>query len=293
MACRVPAEQAGRLVRCPGCHRPFVAAPPSGPVKPPEGLSITTSTSAGLVRERNEDSALALGWSWLLNGERRETALVMVADGMGGHNAGGRAAGIALGAVASAMAPRLAGLVAGELCPADDAAEALDLALWDASRAILRAAEEEPACQGMGATAVVGWITDRSLALCHVGDCRAYLLRGGELTRLTEDQTLARRMVEMGALTPEEALGHPAASQVAQALGRQADLEPSRQARGLAPGDVLLLCCDGLHGQVTEEAIRQALAHEDAASRLVRMADDAGGADNCTVAVVRVGGTPR
>jgi protein phosphatase len=222
-----------------------------------------------------------------MRGERRETALVMVADGMGGHNAGDRAACIALGAVAAAMAPRLAGLVAGDPWIDELSSEAVDLALWDANRAILRAAEEDPACEGMGATAVAAWISGRSVALCHVGDCRAYLLHAGELVRLTEDQTLARRMVDLGTLRATEAERHPAASQVSQALGRQPDLEPSRLVRVLEPGDVLLLCCDGLHGQVGDDAIKQALLGDDAAARLTRLADEAGGIDNCTAAVVR------
>ncbi len=288
MACRVPPEFAGRLVRCPGCQKPFIAGPPPEPPTPPAVvLRITTATTTGKVRERNEDAVIVQHWVWHARGERRETALVMVADGMGGHNAGDRAAALATGAVAGAMAPRLAGLVTGDSWIDELASEAVDLALWDANRAILRAAEEDASCEGMGATAVAAWLSGGNLALCHVGDCRAYLLHGGELVRLTEDQTLARRMVEMGALKASEADRHPAASQVSQALGRQADLEPSRLTRVLEPGDVLLLCCDGLHGQVDDEAIRQALPADDAAQRLVRLADEAGGADNCTVAVVR------
>jgi protein phosphatase len=291
MACRVPAELEGRFVRCPGCQKPFIAAPPppaptpSPPAMP--ALRVTTATSVGKARERNEDASLVMHFKWHACGEGRETALVMVADGMGGHQAGDRAAALALGAVAGAMSSRLAGLVTGEEWDDEASVEGVDLALWEASRAVLRAAEEG-ACEGMGATAVAAWIYRDRVALCHVGDCRAYFLHQGELTRLTEDQTLARRMVEMGTLRAEEAEGHPAASQVSQALGRQPDLEPSRPVRELEAGDVLLLCCDGLHGQVSDEAIREALAEEDAAERLVRLADEAGGADNCTAVVVRV-----
>ena len=136
---------------------------------------------------------------------------------------------------------------------------------------------------------MAAWAFAGRLAGCHVGDCRAYLLQGDELKRLTQDQTLAQRMVNMGTLRPQEAENHPAAGQVWQALGRQADLEPSRLVRDFATGDVLLLCCDGLHGQVSDEVIKQTLREDDAAERLVRLAHAAGGKDNCTVALMRVG----
>lgn len=287
LPCRVTPELVGRAVRCPGCQKPFIASMPTPPPPPSIPLRISTATSKGKTRARNEDASLVMHLAWHASGERRESALVMVADGMGGHNAGDRAAGIALGAVAAVMSARLAGLVAGEPWDDSTSTEAVDLALWEANRAVQRAASEDESCEGMGATAVAAWVFGRRLALCHVGDCRGYLLRGGELLRLTEDQTLARRMVEMGTLRPEEAEGHPSASLVSQALGRQPDLEPSRLMHELEASDVLLLCCDGLHGQLTDKAIMQALAEEHAADRLVQLADEAGGADNCTVMVVR------
>jgi PPM family protein phosphatase len=280
-ACRVPPELAGALVRCPGCQKPFTTAPPE------LSLRIATATSVGKARQRNEDAALVLQAAWSARGERHEAALVVVADGMGGHNAGDRASAVAIGAVAAALAPRLAAFASGEPW-SDDLAEAVDLALWEANRAILRVADEEEGCHGMGATAVAVLLLDGKAALCHVGDCRAYLLSGGTLSLLTEDQTLARRMLAMGTITEAELERHEAGGQVAQALGRQYDLEPSRRLLSLAAGDVLLLCCDGLHGQVSDEAIKPVLAGDDAAARLVRMADDAGGQDNCTVAIVRV-----
>src|SRR5437879_704650 len=102
MACRVPAELEGRAVRCPGCQKPFIATPPPPPPPPPiPVLRIASATSVGKARERNEDASLVMHLRWHACGEGRETALVMVADGMGGHQAGDRAAAIALGAVAA------------------------------------------------------------------------------------------------------------------------------------------------------------------------------------------------
>ncbi|MGL4555011.1 MAG: PP2C family protein-serine/threonine phosphatase, partial [Gemmataceae bacterium] len=221
--------------------------------------------------------------------------LALVADGMGGHADGDRAAALAVGAVARALLPRLADVVAGAETPsADVLAEWLDHALWDANRAILRAGGAGSA--GMGATAVAALAFDAQAAVCHVGDCRTYRLRGGALERLTADQTLLRRMIELGQITPAEAAGHRAAHQVSQALGRAYGLEPERRALTVEPGDVLLLACDGVHGQLGDDAIRAALAGPDAAALLVRQADDAGGKDNSTAVVLRRGepaGRPR
>jgi protein phosphatase len=288
----VPAEHLGKVVRCPGCRQTFTVRPP---LPRAGGLQVGSATGTGRVRPRNEDSLLVQQLGWATQAGRHELGLAAVADGMGGHQAGDRASALAVGCVARALAPRLAGLVAGEeaLPGADGVLEMLDFALWEAHRAIARVAAEEPDCAGMGATAVVALVLDGQAAVCHVGDCRAYHSRGGTMRQLTRDQTLVQRLVDLGQLSDAEAARYPSAGQVTQALGRQYDLEPSRQAVEFAPGDVLLLACDGLHGQVGEVQIAEALRHEESprrlAERLVEQADAAGGGDNCTVVVVRGG----
>jgi protein phosphatase len=198
--------------------------------------------------------------------------------------------------ITRALAPRLAGLAAGEeaLPTAEGLVEALDFALWEAHRAVARAAAAESGCEGMGATAVAALVLDGVAAVCHVGDCRAYHFRSGTLRQLTRDQTLAGRLVELGQLGEEEARRHPSASQVTQALGGQHDLEPSRQALELAAGDVLLLACDGLHTQVDDRELAALVGRgggpDELAARLVARADEAGGSDNCTVVALRLEG---
>lgn len=212
---------------------------------------------------------------------------------MGGHHSGERASALAVASLAAALAPRILALLGGNEPPADAPAllEALDLALWEANRNISRAASTDSGCAGMGATAVVALVLDGRTAICHVGDCRAYHRHAGQLRCLTRDQTLARRMVELGQLTEAEASRHPSASQVAQALGRQFDLEPSRQTLDLAAGDWLVLACDGLHAHVDERALAEMLAAADEPQRLADTLIDAanagGGSDNCTVIVAR------
>jgi serine/threonine protein phosphatase PrpC len=283
MQLRVPGDLRGRPVRCPGCKAVFAARPE------PIRLHVSRATSPGRVRDRNEDGLLVAQLAWAAGGADHEIALMAVLDGMGGHAAGDRAAAVAAHGLASALLPRLAGLVAGVEPLPDDAGflEMLDLALWEANRAVHRVAAEDQALTGMGATAVAALVCDGTAAICHVGDCRAYLWRGGTVRVLTRDQTLAARMVELGTLTERQAKGHPAASQVTQALGRQYDIEPSRQTLALAADDMLVLACDGLHAHLDEAAVAAVLGRHTTASALVEAANAAGGSDNCTVVVGR------
>ena len=210
MQLKIPVDCRGRSVRCPGCKAVFDA--PAAPLR----LRVSHATSPGRVRERNEDGLLVAQLAWAAGGADHEITLMAVLDGMGGHAAGDRAAALAAHGLAAALLPRLAGMVAG-IEPLPDAAgllEMLDIALWEANRAVHRAASEEPTFAGMGATGVAALVCDGTTAICHVGDCRAYLWRGGAARPLTQDQTLARRMVELGTLTERQARTHPSASQV-------------------------------------------------------------------------------
>jgi protein phosphatase len=262
----------------------FVASPE------PIRLHVSRATSPGRIRDRNEDGLVVAQLAWAAGGADHEIALMAVLDGMGGHAAGDRAAAVAAHGLATALLPRLAGLVAGIEPLPDEAGflEMLDLALWEANRSVHRVASENPSLAGMGATAVAALVCDGTATICHVGDCRAYLFRAGSVRALTQDQTLARRMVELGTLTERQARTHPSAGQVTQALGRQYDIEPSRLTLALAAGDALVLACDGLHAHLDESAVAAVLGRHAAAAALVEAANAAGGSDNCTVVVGRV-----
>ena len=286
MQLKVSPEAIGRAARCGGCKSVFTVRPE------PIRLRVSSATSPGKVRDRNEDSLFVSQLAWAAGGTEREITLIAVFDGMGGHAAGDRAAAIAANGLAVALLPRLAALVAGVEEPPDDAGflEMLDLALWEANRAVHRIASADPALTGMGATGVVALVWDGNVAVCHIGDCRAYLGRGGAVHALTQDQTLARRMVELGTLTESQARTHPSLSQVTQALGRQYDIEPSRQMLRIERGDALVLVCDGVHAHLDEVALAGILAKhsEGEASAVVEAANVAGGSDNCTAIVARV-----
>jgi protein phosphatase len=144
----------------------------------------------------------------------------------------------------------------------------------------------------MGATAAVLVIWNGRVVVGHVGDCRVYHYQAGQLKQVTRDQTVVNRMLELGQLTPAEAVGHPASHEVLQAIGPRTRLEPGRYKLKIGPGDWLLVSCDGLHGQVDDRTIQATVTRASVsanllANRLVELADQSGGADNCTVVAVR------
>ena len=235
-------------------------------------LHAVSTTHPGLVRDKNEDAAYA--------GSR----LVVLADGMGGPPAGEVASEIAV-AVVSELADRPAfdDPVAGMA--------ALDEAVAEANRRIQGTVDADSSVAGMGTTLTAALLCGDKLAMIHVGDSRAYLLRGGELTRLTRDDTYVQALVDRGALTPEEAWAHPHRALVTQALqGRE--VMPARAVLDPEPGDRLLLCSDGLSDLVDDATIGRALAeHAEAgvaAEELIALALTAGGTDNITTIVADV-----
>jgi protein phosphatase len=284
-------------VRCALCERQFIARPPAPAATaqapaPPLRLDVGAATSSGRVRERNEDSYLLQHLAWCNRGQRRESALLVVADGMGAHEAGDRASGLVVGAVGGALAGLLGAAVAGP--PPEPAAllDALHTALQEANRTVARLGEAEPGCKGMGATAAAAVVWDNVALLAHVGDCRVYHQRGGQLTQVTRDHTLVARMVELGKITAREALHHPSRNEVTQAVGQQTRLDPGRYQVPLAVGDWLLLACDGLHTHLDHAALQLELSKAPAAAgqfarQLVDLVNQRGGSDNCTVLAVR------
>jgi serine/threonine protein phosphatase PrpC len=282
----------------------------------PDRFSTGGATSRGLVRPRNEDCFLVQHFTWSSGDDCHDVALLIVADGMGGHQAGDKASSLAVRTMASTLAPALAGMLHGpnREAGATVLGRHLDQALQEAHSAVLRRGESDPTCKGMGATVVVAIVWDDLALIRHVGDCRAYHLHGGHLLQITRDQTLVNRMVDLGKLTPEEAATHPDRNQVLQALGQTpirgraptqptgkvADvdfaesfrkLEPSEHRLRFQPGDRLVLTCDGLGAHVAPEALEEAVAEwrgsaESLARHLVDLANAGGGTDNCTVVVV-------
>jgi PPM family protein phosphatase len=225
-------------------------------------------TDVGRIRDGNEDGFLD---------EARRLNLVAVADGMGGHRGGEVASATALAALRQAMA-------SGQ--PLRDAIEG-------ANDAVLEKSGSDHQLQGMGTTLTAGTLgTDGSMLIGHVGDSRAYLLRDGELSQITNDHSLVAEMVRTGQLTPEQAESHPQRSTITRALGIDPAVDVDVYPVDLRPGDRILLCSDGLTTMVRPGEIEEILDEEPdaerAAQRLVDAANAAGGEDNITAVVVEV-----
>jgi protein phosphatase len=257
-------------------------------------LDIGGATSAGRVRDRNEDSYLIQQLSWSNLDQRQEIALVVVADGMGGHNAGERASGLIIQQLGANLAGLLGGALSGQIREVSPASlcGSLLTAIKGANKAVYQKGQSEPGCRGMGATLAVVLIWNGMVVIGHVGDTRVYCLRSGRLSQLTKDQTLVSRMVEKGLLTAEEAARHPSRNEISQAVGRQPEVEPAFYQIQLMLGDWLVVACDGLHAHVDhpalEKHLREAVPSADwLAHRLVEVANQGGGSDNTTVVAIR------
>jgi protein phosphatase len=303
--CQVAEKHLGAPVRCYQCGQAFTVQPTALTGKPPSTepipqtagtlrLDVAGVTSVGRERSRNEDSFLVQHLTWSDLNQNHQLALVIVADGMGGHAGGDQAARLALRTIGATLAPLLTAALGTEHREVTRAglANSIDGAIKEANRAVQQAAAADRRYKGMGATAAVVVVWNGRVVIGHVGDCRVYHQHAGRLNQLTRDQTLVNRMVELGQLRPEEAVGHPAGSQVLQAVGTRTAIEPARYKLKLVPGDWLLVACDGLHGQVDDRTIWATVSKAPPsaallAGRLVDLADQSGGVDNCTVVAVR------
>jgi serine/threonine protein phosphatase PrpC len=281
----------------PGAAALFAADPvPRLAVAPPVAayrLDIGSATSPGRVRTRNEDSFLVHQMSWSNLERRRDLAAIVVADGLGGHEAGDQASGMVIRTIGASLAALLPGALSGQVPgPGPALAATITQAIRDANKAVHQRGKSETGCKGMASTAAVVLVWDGQVRIGHVGDCRVYHLRGDRLAQVTRDQTLVERMVELGQLSPKEALTHPARNEVTQAIGNYADIAPASYEMKLEPGDWLIVACDGLHAHVDskmlQETIRKASGPAWAlAQTLVDMANQGGGSDNCTVVALR------
>jgi PPM family protein phosphatase len=228
-------------------------------------LHYAARSNVGLVRQENQDSGYA------------GPHLLVVADGMGGHAAGDVASSIAIGEMVS---------LDGESHGADDALDLLAEALRTANSELREAMRRQPELQGMGTTVTAVLRTGNKIAVAHIGDSRAYLLRDGTLTQITHDHSFVQSLIDEGRITEEEADGHPQRSLVTRVLTGQPNDEPDLAMREAHIGDRYLLCSDGLSGFVARDTIQdvleQALPPGGTADRLVELAMRAGAPDNVT-----------
>jgi PPM family protein phosphatase len=225
-------------------------------------------TDTGRQRRANEDSLLA------------RAPLFVVADGMGGAQAGEVASHLAVESFQ------------GGLHDASEPESALAALARDANTRIHELSHSHAEQAGMGTTLTAVYVGERDISIAHVGDSRAYRFRDGELLRLTDDHSLVDEMLRQGRLTPEEAIEHPQRSVITRALGPEGAVEVDTRSYSARDGDVYLLCSDGLTTMVSEDRLAELLrAHEtlrDRGEALIAAANEAGGRDNITVVLLRL-----
>jgi serine/threonine protein phosphatase PrpC len=231
----------------------------------------------GRVRQTNEDAGVIqpLQEGWIA---------AIVADGMGGHNAGDIASRMAVEKILSHLQ--------GLSFPLDtvEIENEIDSAIHQANQAILQYAKENPECSGMGTTVVIAVVNEQGGVLAHIGDSRIYRWHEGKLQLLTNDHTLVNELLKNHQITPEEAISHPRRNIITRAVGTDGVVEADFRMIEWQVGDILLLCSDGLYGKVPQEEMEKILHEldiEKAAKELVHLALEAGGQDNITVALLK------
>ncbi|XUL94226.1 Stp1/IreP family PP2C-type Ser/Thr phosphatase [Streptomyces galilaeus] len=243
---------------------------PTGEVRMSLSLRFAAGSHKGMIREGNEDSGYA--------GPR----LLAIADGMGGQAAGEVASSEVISTIVSL----------DDDVPGSDILTSLGTAVQRANDQLRMMVEEDPQLEGMGTTLTALLWTGQRLGLVHVGDSRAYLLRDGVLTQITQDHTWVQRLVDEGRITEEEATTHPQRALLMRALGSGDHVEPDLSIREVRAGDRYLICSDGLSGVVSHQTMEDTLASyqgpQETVQELIQLALRGGGPDNITVIIADV-----
>jgi protein phosphatase len=251
-----------------------------------QALEITTCTDPGMVRSHNEDSVAA----------DPANGLVVLADGLGGYNAGEVASGMATTVIVTEMRQLLSGVRPHDVDQGSSeqvAARLVREQVLKANTSIYQAAQSQPQYAGMGTTLVVCLFYDNRVLVAHLGDSRLYLQREGQFKQVTRDHSLLQEQIDSGIITVEQAKKAAHKNLVTKALGIDPVVEPEIHEYATKPGDIYLLCSDGLCDMVEDEDIGMTLEAlgsnlKLAAQQLVQMANDNGGRDNVSVILVRV-----
>jgi len=253
-----------------------------------EALEVFSQTHPGMVRSHNEDSVAC----------DPACGLVVLADGMGGYNAGEVASGIAVSVVMTEVSHGLQNaspVERGERDGEDLGVSLLRGNIQKANASIFHAAQSQPQYAGMGTTIVSGLFYDNRVAVGHVGDSRMYRLRGEVLETITRDHSLLQEQIDSGMISVEDARLSKNKNLVTRAVGIDADLEPEIHVHDVMVGDIYLLCSDGLNDMVEDDDIQSTIYALQsnlplAADQLIQMANDNGGRDNVSVILVKIKG---
>lgn len=256
--------------------------PTSLPVTQTMRFEFASATDTGRSRNNNEDSVIV----------DEAAALAVLADGMGGYNAGEVASGMATGFIKAELGRWLS--EASAQATDSDVRRAMDICVDNANRAIFNAANSNPQYAGMGTTLVVAVLRESRLLMGHIGDSRAYRWREGVLEQITRDHSLLQEQLDAGLITPEQAAVSNNKNLVTRAVGVEDTVLLETHLHQTLPGDWVLMCSDGLSDMVDDEQISAVLRGHDslpgAAQALVQAANDAGGRDNISVILVQAQG---
>ena len=247
-------------------------------------LEFFSATDTGRARSNNEDSVAV----------DDPTGLAVLADGMGGYNAGEVASGMATSFIKAELGRWL--LEASESATDADVRRAMDICVDNANRAIFNAANSNPQYAGMGTTLVVGVFRESRLLMGHVGDSRGYRLRASRLTQITHDHSLLQEQIDSGLITPEQAAFSANKNLVTRAVGVEDTVLLETHLHDVLPGDTYLLCSDGLSDMLDDESIAQLMMGAETlpevAAALIDASNEAGGKDNISVVLARLRGNP-
>jgi protein phosphatase len=244
-------------------------------------IEFYCATDTGRARNNNEDSVAV----------DETAALAVLADGMGGYNAGEVASGMATSFIKTELGRWLS--EAADNASDADVRRAMDICVDNANRAIFNAANSNPQYQGMGTTLVVAVFRDARLLMGHVGDSRAYRWRAGRLAQITHDHSLLQEQLDSGLITAEQAALSQNKNLVTRAVGVEDTVLLETHLHDVMPGDLYLLCSDGLSDMLPDETIAELLLSAEGlpelAAALIDAANEAGGRDNISVVLARAG----
>lgn len=236
-------------------------------------------TDKGKRRENNEDSFMVFS----------EQNVFAVSDGVGGSNAGE----IASSTVTDGIRAYIEAEPISKCRDEKELGAYLQKCVEVMNGKLFRLAGEDQRRSGMATTLVACYIREQKAYVVNVGDSRAYIRRGSDLFQVTEDHTYVNSLVKLGVITRDEAKVHTKGNVITRAMGAEEDVEPDFYQTDLEDGDIILLCSDGLYGEVDDDNINRIIGEENSmdklADRLVRAANDAGGRDNITVICLRIG----
>jgi protein phosphatase len=277
-----------------GPHRARAPVATGAPMTLSQSLQTASLTDPGRVRDHNEDCIES----------RPDIGLYVLADGMGGYNAGEVASGMATSLIADglqeAWSPRDAARLGRDQAKAKSE-QVIREHILRSNSAIFTTSQNNPECAGMGTTLVMGLFYDNFVTVAHIGDSRMYRLRGDRMEQITRDHSLLQEQLDSGLITPEEAKMSQNKNLVTRALGIDPTVEPEIHVHEAQPDDVYLLCSDGLSDMVEDEEIRLTLITLKSnpsltVQQLVQAANDNGGRDNISAMLIRVAepyGVPR